>query len=49
MDPIRILRWEGIGFLYALAALLSYRMLTRRINLAGLLGDGSGTGAGRTD
>ena len=42
MDPISILRWEGFAFLSALAALLAYRMLTRRINLRGLLGDGTG-------
>ena len=37
MDPIRILRWEGLGFLLSLAALLVQRMLTGRINLSGLL------------
>ena len=45
MNPIRILCWEGLGFLFSLAALLSYRMLTRQINLSGLLGDGSEEGA----
>jgi hypothetical protein len=45
MDPIRILRWEGLGFLLALSALLAYRMLTRQINLRGLLGDGTEDGA----
>lgn len=37
MDPIRILRWEGSGFLLALGVLLAHRMLTGRINLGGLL------------
>ena len=45
MDAIRILRWEGLGFLVALTVLLAYRMLTRRINLRGLLGDGTDDGA----
>jgi hypothetical protein len=45
MDPIRILRWEGLVFLFSLAGLLSYRMLIRRINMRGLLGDGSDGGA----
>ena len=45
MDPIRVLRWEGLAFLSALAFLLVYRMLTRQINLRGLLGDGSHGGA----
>ncbi len=40
MDPIRILCWEGLAFLCVLAALLFYRMLTRQIHLAGLLGGG---------
>ena len=45
MDPIRILRGEGLGFLLALSALLAYRMLTRQINLRGLLGDRTEDGA----
>ncbi len=45
MEPIRILRWEGLGFLLILSALIAYRMLTRRINLGGLLGDGTRDGA----
>ncbi len=45
MDPIRILRWEGLAFICALTALLAYRMLTRKINLRGLLGDGTEDGA----
>ncbi len=45
MDPIRILRFEGFAFLCAVLFLLAYRLLTRRINLSGLLGDGSETGA----
>ena len=49
MEPIRILRWEGLLFVLGLSALLVWRMLTREINLGGLLGDGTGdgTGAGR--
>jgi hypothetical protein len=38
MNPIHILRLEGSGFLTLLAAILIYRMLTRQISLAGLLG-----------
>jgi hypothetical protein len=45
MNPVRILCWEGLGFLFALTALLSYRMLIRQINLSGLLGDGSQDGS----
>jgi hypothetical protein len=45
MSPVRIFCWEGLGFLLALAVLISYRMLTRRINMSGLLGDGSPDGA----
>jgi hypothetical protein len=36
MDPITILRWEGLGFLVLLAMILVYRMLTGQIILAGL-------------
>jgi hypothetical protein len=45
MDPISILRWEGLGFICALIALMAYRMLTRQINLCGLLSDGTEDGA----
>jgi hypothetical protein len=37
MNPISILGLETRGFLYLLAALLAYRLLTRQINLNGLL------------
>jgi hypothetical protein len=37
MDPIRILHWEGLGFLYLLAAILALKLLTRQIKLDGLL------------
>jgi hypothetical protein len=39
MDPIRILHWEMLGFFWLLAVTLAYRMLTREINLRGLLTD----------
>jgi hypothetical protein len=42
MDPFRIFRLEMLGFLVVMSAMLAYRMLTRRINLSGLLGDGTG-------
>jgi hypothetical protein len=44
MDPITILRWEGQGFLAALAMILVYRMLTGEIRLAGLLQRKNGEG-----
>ena len=44
MEPIRILRWEGLVFVVALSALLAYRMLTREISLSGLLSDGTNDG-----
>jgi hypothetical protein len=37
MDPIRLLQLEVRGFLLLLTAILAYRLLTRRIALAGLL------------
>lgn len=46
MEPIRILRWEGLVFVLALSALMVWRMLTREISLSGLLGDGTGDGTG---
>ena len=36
MDPISILHWEGLGFLYLLAAILAFKLLTRQIYLGGL-------------
>jgi hypothetical protein len=39
MDPVRMLHWEMFGFLWLFVALLVYRMLTRQINMAGLLRD----------
>ena len=36
MDPISILHWEGLGFLYLLAAILVLKLLTRQISLGGL-------------
>jgi hypothetical protein len=41
---VSILRWEGQGFLYLLAAILAYKLLTRQISLGGLFarkGDGA--------
>ena len=40
MEPIRILRFEGLAFVVLLGALLAYRLLTRAINLDGLLRTG---------
>ena len=40
MEPIRILQREMLWFFGLLAATLAYRLLTRTINLAGLLTDG---------
>ena len=40
MDAPRILQLEMIGFFAGLTALIGYRMLTRQINLSGLLNDG---------
>ena len=37
MEPIRILRFEGLSFIVLLGVLLAYRLLTREINLDGLL------------
>lgn len=37
MEPMRILRIEGMAFVVLLSALLAYRLLTREINLDGLL------------
>ena len=37
MSLISILRWEGLGFVLPLAALVAFRMLTGQINLRGLL------------
>ena len=37
MSITRILHFELLGFLYALAALVVYQMLTGRINVTGLL------------
>jgi hypothetical protein len=43
MNAVELLRLEGEAFLVVLAAMLAYRMLTRRINLRSLLArkDGS--------
>jgi hypothetical protein len=37
MSIIRILHFEGLGFLYAALVMVGYKMLTGRINLKGLL------------
>lgn len=37
MSIIRILHFEGIGFLYALLAIVAYQMMTGQINLRWLL------------
>lgn len=44
LAPVRILHFEGLVFLYALAATVAWQILTRRINLKGILErkDGSG-------
>lgn len=44
MSPVRILDYGLLGFLYALGAVVVFQMLTRRVNLRGLIfrKDGSG-------
>jgi hypothetical protein len=37
MSIVRILHFELLGFLYALAAVVLYQMLTGKINLAGVM------------
>lgn len=37
MSITRILHFEGLGFVYAMLAIVAYQMLTGRINLKGLL------------
>jgi len=37
MSIIRILHFELLGFLYALAAVVAFQLLTGRINLAGVM------------
>lgn len=44
MTPIHFLNLEMLGFLYALAGIVAYRLFTRRINLAGLFLQKDGTG-----
>ena len=43
MSIIRILHFELLSFLYGLAAIVVYQMLTGRINLTGLLTQKDGT------
>ena len=43
MSIIRILHFELLSFLYGLAAIIVYQMLTGRINLTGLLTQKDGT------
>jgi hypothetical protein len=45
LDMIRILEIEGWGFLGLLGAILAYRLLTRQINLSGLLLRKNGSGS----
>jgi hypothetical protein len=44
MSVIRILHFELLGFLFALAAAVIHRMLSGGINVAGLLSQKDGTG-----
>jgi hypothetical protein len=37
MSPIRVLHFELLGFLYVLAAVVLFQIVTRQINLAGLV------------
>lgn len=37
MTPLKLLSYEGEGFLFLLSALLAYRLLTRQIDMTGLL------------
>lgn len=43
MSIVRVLHFEVVGFLYALAAVVLYQMLTGGINLSGLLTQKDGT------
>ncbi len=44
LSPIRILHFEAVGFLFALAVVVAFQLLTRQINLRGVFHrkDGSG-------
>lgn len=44
LSPIRVLQFEAVGFLFGLAAVVAYQILTRQINLQGLLLRKDGTG-----
>lgn len=44
LAPVRILHFEGLLILYALAATVAWHLLTGRINLKGLLRRKDGTG-----
>lgn len=44
MSVVQLLGLEAVGFVYAMAALVAYRMLTSQINVRGLLLDKTGSG-----
>ena len=46
MTPVRLLHLEMMGFLYSLAAIIVYQLLTRRIHVSGLLSHKTGKSDG---
>jgi len=44
ISPTRIMHFEALGFLYGLAALVTYQLFTGQINLQGLMQRKDGTG-----
>jgi hypothetical protein len=44
LTPLRILHVEGLAFLYGLAAVIGYQLLTGHINLRGILQRKNGSG-----
>jgi len=44
LSPIRIMHFEALGFLFALAVVVAFQLLTRQINLRGVFHRKDGTG-----
>jgi len=49
MSVVQLLGLEAVGFVYAMAALVAYRLVTSQINTRGLLLDKAGSGAVRPE
>lgn len=49
MSLVRVLGLEAVALVYAMAALVAYRLLTSQINIRGLLLDKSGSGLVRPE